>query len=149
MPANTRNGSLAEAYTSQRRAAGTRGIEWDFTFESWLAVWRESGRLECRGRGRDQYVMARIGDAGPYSASNVYITTNRENVRDYFAAHADAHRQRVRAGQTKKPHGGRGWTFVLGQRRPYQVMCRRRYIGCYATEQEAVAAYQRACSETP
>lgn len=73
-----------EPYRSQRGSAGDRGIDWCFTLASWWAVWQASGKWERRGCAADKYVMARFGDAGPYSPSNVYITTLRENSRDYY-----------------------------------------------------------------
>ena len=59
-------------------------MEWDITFPEWLEVWESSGKLEARGRGNDLYVMARMGDVGPYSPSNVYIATGFENRQDYL-----------------------------------------------------------------
>lgn len=77
-------GCLASGYRTQKHNAGRRNIEWRFTFPEWVAVWVVSGRIHERGRVTgDSFVMARFSDAGPYSASNVYITTNRTNVHDY------------------------------------------------------------------
>lgn len=66
-------------YTQQRFNAKKRGIEWQFTLDSWLKVWIESGKWDLRGKSKNSYVMSRIGDVGPYSPDNVVIKTNSEN----------------------------------------------------------------------
>lgn len=73
------------AYTMQRRQARDRGIEWLFDFDSWWKVWDASGRWEQRGRRVGEYVMARKGDAGPYSPENVYICTCTQNLQEMQA----------------------------------------------------------------
>jgi hypothetical protein len=78
-------GSMALAYKYHRHNATLRGIGWEFTFPEWCRVWVESGKWEQRGRTRDQYVMARKNDFGPYAAWNVYITTLSQNFKDYQA----------------------------------------------------------------
>lgn len=70
------------AYRTQRNNAAKRGIKWEFIFKDWWDVWQASGHWHERGRGFD-YVMARHGDVGPYSPSNVYICTQDQNMRDY------------------------------------------------------------------
>lgn len=65
------------AYASQLVSARKRGIEWLFTFESWWQMWQPLWHR--RGKRAHELCMARFGDAGPYSPTNVRITTNREN----------------------------------------------------------------------
>ncbi len=77
-----RNDRLERAYKNQRVCAFNRGIEWQFTYGEWLAVWVASGRLMERGNRGNQYVMCRRGDAGPYSADNVEILTASQNLSD-------------------------------------------------------------------
>ncbi len=72
---------LWKAFNGQMSAARRRGIEFPMTYAEWLGVWQASGKLEQRGRLRDQYVMARFGDKGPYAIDNVYISTASENVK--------------------------------------------------------------------
>lgn len=76
-------GSKAERFRNQKNQAMHRGIRWMLTFPQWLGLWNESGKWEQRGLGRDLYCMARVGDTGPYSLGNVYITTCAANVADY------------------------------------------------------------------
>lgn len=59
-----------------------RGIAWKLTFEQWLKIWTDSGHLDQRGRRKGQYVMARLGDKGPYAVGNVKIVTATENLTE-------------------------------------------------------------------
>lgn len=84
LPLNA-NRSMAASYNSQMGNAKKRKIEWRMSFPEWCEIWKKSGFLEHRGRGAGKYVMARCGDAGPYSVGNVYITTNSQNISDGYA----------------------------------------------------------------
>lgn len=68
-----------EAYLIQHRNAKKRGIPWHFNYITWWRKWCESGKWKFRGKGRDQYVMSRYGDTGPYSYNNTKICTFGEN----------------------------------------------------------------------
>lgn len=70
------------AFTKQKNNAKHRGIEWRMTFAEWWAIWEASGKWEQRGRTGDSYVMARHGDVGPYSPSNVSIVQFRANLSE-------------------------------------------------------------------
>ena len=72
----------AQAFTTQKFNALSRGIEWKFKFSDWWNLWEESGHWENRGRERGQYVMARLGDTGAYEVDNVEIITCTQNIRD-------------------------------------------------------------------
>lgn len=123
-------------FRQQRWRAGARGIDWQLTFEEWGAIWEASGVFHLRGKKAGQYVMARRGDVGPYSRDNVFICTHAQNV-------IDAH-----TGDLSTLGTGRGWTLISGTRqRPYQVVVGHKYIGVYATQSQAEAAYERAVSE--
>jgi len=122
-----RPGSLTLAFIRQRQNARNRGIGWSLTFPEWFSIWEKSGHLAERGVGRDKFCMARKGDVGPYAAENVYITTIAENGRDY---------------QMKRNRGVRGWRYrPENTRKPYVVHMSKKYIGSFATEAEANAAY--------
>jgi hypothetical protein len=69
-------------YSSQRNMALDRGIGWELTFADWWHIWETSGHYAQRGRRRGEYVMARIGDTGPYAVGNVEIITCSQNVKD-------------------------------------------------------------------
>jgi hypothetical protein len=67
-------------YTRQMRRAAERGIEFLFTFDSWLAWWGDDFAL--RGNKAGSLVMARKGDIGPHSPDNCYKTTLADNVAE-------------------------------------------------------------------
>ena len=131
---------LVCAYRYQRNRATARGIAWEFDFDSWLKVWVGSGFLHLRGRGVGCYVMARNGDVGPYSASNVQIITYEKNARD-----ARTNNPKTVFEYAKRHLGlARGWTFVAGK---YQVMVGGKYLGRFATPESAKAAYLAASAK--
>ena len=72
--------NIREKYMQQRRHCRNRGIEFHFTYESWLAWWGED--IVNRGRSRGQLVMARTGDIGPYHPDNVRKATCSENIKE-------------------------------------------------------------------
>lgn len=69
-------------YKFQRKNARRRKIKWELTLSTWLGFWLASGVFERRGRGRGKYVMARRGDVGPYSISNIFAHEAIENLHD-------------------------------------------------------------------
>ncbi len=73
-----------KAYKQHRKNAARRKIDFLLTLEEWTAIWVESGHWAERGCRRGQYVMARIGDQGPYAVGNVKIISTSENIREMF-----------------------------------------------------------------
>lgn len=73
--------TLLGRYKAQMKNAEMRGIDFLLTFEQWLSIWTESGKLDQRGRGAEKFCMCRNNDIGPYEVGNVFIGTGRENVR--------------------------------------------------------------------
>lgn len=145
-------GSRASRYLYQRTAAGKRGIGWEITFPEWLSIWMESGHWEQRGVGIGTYCMSRHRDIGPYKVGNVSIKTNVENSREGIekarpAMRLTSRRQAHLGGPSGQLGRGRGWTFVAARKTPYQVVVGSKYIGSFATQQEAEAAYRAAVSE--
>lgn len=67
------------AYVTQRVNAERRGIEWQFTFETWWRLWESSGHWPERGRRIGRYCMARLGDCGPYAPFNCLIVLHADN----------------------------------------------------------------------
>lgn len=68
---------LMEKYHNARKSAKERNIEWQFTFDTWLAWWGED--IVNRGRNKGQLCMARYKDQGPYHPNNVRKATSTEN----------------------------------------------------------------------
>ena len=74
--------AMRRAYTTQRSRAKGRGIAFLFTFEQWKAWWMVGDRWSRRGRTKGALVMARPGDAGPYSPDHVVCISQRENLTE-------------------------------------------------------------------
>lgn len=64
-------------YHNARYCAKERGIEWLFTYDTWVEWWGDD--ITRRGPRRGQLVMARNGDLGPYHPDNVRKATSSEN----------------------------------------------------------------------
>lgn len=79
---------LRQAFGRQRASAKFRGIEFKFSFETWLGLWLSSGFLDQRGKGPDKYVMSRYNDTGPYCPENCFIQTFADNVKEVRAREA-------------------------------------------------------------
>ena len=74
-------------YLVQRKNAKHRGILWYFNYVTWWRKWCKSGKWDQRGKGKDQYCMARFGDKGPYSYENTKIITISKNHRENTYTH--------------------------------------------------------------
>ena len=67
------------AYCTQQLGAARRGIEWKFSFESWLEWWGKD--LDKRGSRSGDLCMQRIWDIGPYSPENCVKGTPLQNAK--------------------------------------------------------------------
>ena len=79
------NKKLKLAYNYQKNSAKRRNIEWDLTFDEWLKIWVDSGKLHLRGKRKGCYCMSRYDDVGPYSKNNVRIDTIHNNLGERWA----------------------------------------------------------------
>lgn len=79
MPKTDQQKKLRRAFQMHRWNAKRRGIPFLFTFDQWVAWWMTGDRWSRRGRTKDALVMARPGDTGPYSPSNVVCISHHEN----------------------------------------------------------------------
>lgn len=73
---------IANAYLTQKHGAARRGIAFMFTSQEWVQWWEDQlgpNWLELRGNHRDEFVMARKGDKGPYATWNVKCITCSQN----------------------------------------------------------------------
>lgn len=69
-----------QKYNNAVISARQRGIDWQFTFESWMEWWGADFAL--RGNRATDLCMARTGDTGAYHPNNVRKATNSENVTE-------------------------------------------------------------------
>lgn len=71
------------AFHKHKARSAEAGIEFNFTFAEWCDWWRSQlgdNWLELKtGLRADQFCMARHGDVGPYSPSNVKCITRAKN----------------------------------------------------------------------
>ena len=79
-----RNAYNVQKKTQARRKPDRNGhrIQVTMTFEEWLQVWTDSGKLHLRGNGRGKFCMARKDDLGDYAVGNVDIKACEENSRE-------------------------------------------------------------------
>jgi hypothetical protein len=91
--------ALKAAYSQKKANAKRRGIEWQFTFESWIAFWGDD--IGRRGRGHDKLCMQRMHDKGPYHPDNVINGYQRKNAKTAGTIrHFDNLSERRRVKQT-------------------------------------------------
>src|SRR6187399_1527185 len=96
-------------YSAHKATAKRRGIAFELTFEEWMAIWEASGRFGERGRRAHEYHMARHGDLGPYTVSNVKIITTSQNAAEVknrkgrkCQPFSEEHRRRLSEAHTGK-----------------------------------------------
>jgi hypothetical protein len=99
-------------YGQHRLNSKKRGIPFLLTFEEWLDIWTASGHLSERGRGAGKYVMARFGDTGPYSKTNVSIQSYLQNASDATLGKKIINR---------KSSGPHPWQRILNQRSTFAI----------------------------
>ena len=70
-------------YLNQSYEAKKRGIDWQFTYESWVSWWGSD--YKYRGKGKGKLQMCRYNDTGPYHPDNCYKATQEQNLKDFYA----------------------------------------------------------------
>lgn len=84
----TKKGAVPSAHTSyllHKRNATARGVSFELTFDEWLKWWEDNLGPDWkakRGCRIGKYVMARHGDVGPYSLSNIKCILHEDNIRE-------------------------------------------------------------------
>jgi hypothetical protein len=72
-----------QAWRSQWFNSRSRNIPFEFSLKEWCDWWdtelKKIGPKAQRGCGLGQYVMARLGDTGPYAPNNVHCITLQDN----------------------------------------------------------------------
>ena len=115
MYSETEQTKFLKVYKAQKSNAKTRGVNFLLTFEQWLAIWTESGKLDRRGRGADKFCMCRNGDIGPYEVGNVFIGTGREKVR---AGNLGKEMTQEVRDKISKSNKGRPHAWSVGDKNP-------------------------------
>jgi len=113
--ATKRRSTLMSKYKMQKQNATARGIPFLLSYEQWLNIWVDSGKLHERGRGANKFCMCRYGDIGSYEVGNVFIGTGRENVRDGNLGKRMT--QEVR-NKISKANKGKAHPWSVGERNP-------------------------------
>jgi hypothetical protein len=133
-------------WKEQRRNAYERGVPWKLTLYEWWAIWEQSGRWENRGRHKGQYCMQRVDDVGAYERGNVFIATTTKNCRDYIQRRIASARE---SGPNGRIHGTsksglKGiYEMYPGGKKPWLAKFSRKYLGTFATKEEAIAAREK------
>src|SRR4051794_37768607 len=67
------------AFRTHRNNAKRRRVPFHLSVSEWWWFWSQDDRWERRGRGSNDLVMARRGDAGPYAVDNIVCLTLAAN----------------------------------------------------------------------
>lgn len=97
-----RHNYLQKRYQSQKYTSSRRQIKFLLSFEQWVKIWEDSGRLDARGRVRGAYCMARLGDKGPYAVGNIKIITFDANCAERIFS--ESTRNKMRRAQIGRKH---------------------------------------------
>ena len=93
-------------YYSQVKTARRRGIVWSFTFKTWVTWWQSklgADWIVKRGKSKNQFVMARKRDRGPYHPDNVKCVKASENASERRENGTAASGDQVALVGSKKP----------------------------------------------
>lgn len=121
--------NLRTAYRTQKYNARNRGVQFLLSFDQWLAIWRDSGKLDQRGRGIGKFCMSRRGDAGAYEVGNVFIQEHVANSQEGSRLGCDGKTLPVGV-QLKYP----------GAANPYRATAGARVLGYFPTVEAAHGA---------
>lgn len=77
-----RSAYYAQMSTCQKKLDRNKNkVDMKLTFEEWLKIWVDSGKIHQRGKKLGEYCMCRIDDIGHYEIGNVYIDLASNNSR--------------------------------------------------------------------
>jgi hypothetical protein len=77
-------------YNNHKQTAKCRGIEFNFTFDSWYSWWLSNGvdKNFTTGNSASTPCMCRYNDIGAYDIANVYLG-NKSNNMKYWCSNND------------------------------------------------------------
>lgn len=80
-------------------------FNFDLTFEQWLKVWVDSGKMDQRGRKAHEYCMSRKDRYKPYTYENMIIVVRRqlcaENTKGRFTGVPKSEKQKQKMREAK------------------------------------------------
>lgn len=135
------------AYNCQKYSAYIRGIDWQFTYETWRNWWGDD--IINRGRGRGKLVMARYGDKGPYHPDNVQKITLSQNSIEGNVGKTFKHTQETKNKISKRHKGrivsaeaGKNISNALkGRKVPWLAKTIKTPMGIFESRRAAATAY--------
>lgn len=74
---------MLKQYNAHKSNAKMRGIQFDLSYKEWHRIWKDSGKIDCRGTHFGEYSMCRFFDRGGYDVNNVYIALSTDNTKHY------------------------------------------------------------------
>lgn len=72
------------ASTAGRIDKAGNPIEMRLSFEDWLDLWLDSGKIGSMGVRRGSYVLCRKGDLGHYEVGNVFVASSLDNIMEGY-----------------------------------------------------------------
>lgn len=107
------------AFSSHRNGAREREIPFEMTFDEWWTLWKPYFHL--RGRGANDFCMARQDDKGPYKVGNVHMTTKLGNAAEY---HGPRNAEKQARKEREARYWGRdNWRSEAKSHRAYKIHC--------------------------
>lgn len=70
---------MRSVYSMKKSDAKRRGIDFNWTFEQFKQFCKDTGYMEKKGKGPDDYVIDRIRAWEGYQPDNVQLLTQKEN----------------------------------------------------------------------
>ena len=129
-------------FYEQQYHAKERGIEFIFTYDTWLEEWTRSGHFNKRGRKSNEYCMARgtpeMPDVGRYAPGEVRIITNKENFRERmwgnkfhlgFKDSEETIRKKKQKRKGQQPNLGKEFSYKWRQNISKSLMGNQRGLG--------------------
>lgn len=106
-----KNDYLHQCYACENKLDKNKNkVDMKLTFEQWLKIWVDSGKIYQRGKRIGQYCMCRNDDIGHYEIGNVYIDlASKNSSMAPVAERTDEYREMMRQK-------------YIGKARPFEVM---------------------------
>ena len=109
-----KNDYLFQSYACKNKLDKNKNkVDMKLTFEQWLQIWVDSGKIHQRGKRIGEYCMCRKDDIGHYEIGNVYIDLASKNSSMAPVAQlTDEEKERRRRMYAGKPRPKEMWEKV-------------------------------------